>query len=57
MPNQASQSELSFVDSSGPIFSMYLGMVKEEDKKLVESRKADAEEILVVVSLHLLPGE
>lgn len=29
---------------------MYLGMVEEEDKKLAESRKADAEVILVFVS-------
>ena len=52
--NQAWQGESDFVDSSGPIFSMYLKMTEEEDKKMAESWKADAEGILVFVRLHLL---
>jgi hypothetical protein len=46
---QAWRGESNFVDSSGPIFSMYLEMAEEEDKKMAESWKADAEGILVFV--------
>ena len=53
-PNQTSQGEYGFVDSSGPIFSMYLDMVEEEDKKMAESWKADADGILIFVRLYLL---
>ena len=52
--HQASQVESNFVDSSGPIFSMYLEMAEEEDRKMAESWKADAEGILVFVRLYLL---
>jgi hypothetical protein len=44
----------NFVDGSGPIFSMYLDMAEEEDKKLAESWKADADGILIFVRLCLL---
>ena len=47
--NQAPKIESGFIDSSGPIFSMYLGMAEEEDEKTAESWKADAEGILVFV--------
>ena len=54
--NRASQPEgqSDFVDGSGPIFSMYLEMAEEEDKKMAESWKADAEGILVFVRLYIL---
>lgn len=54
--NRASQpeGESDFVDGSGPIFSMYLEMAEEEDKRMTESWKAGAEGILVFVRLHLL---
>jgi hypothetical protein len=52
--NQAWRGESNFVDSSGPIFSMYMEMAEEEDKKMAESWKADAEGILVFVRLRLL---
>ena len=52
--NRAWRGESDFVDSSGPIFSMYLEMTEEEDKKMAESWKSDAEGILVFVRLHLL---
>ena len=52
--NQARRGEPNFVDSSGPIFSMYMEMAKEEDKKMVESWKADAEGILFFVRYCLL---
>jgi hypothetical protein len=52
--NQAPKIESGFIDSSGPIFSMYLGMAEEEDEKMAESWKADAEGILVFVRLYLL---
>ncbi|KAF8262816.1 hypothetical protein EI94DRAFT_1742461 [Lactarius quietus] len=32
-PPQASQGESDYVDSSGPIFSMYLGTAEEENRK------------------------
>jgi len=43
-----------FVDGSGPIFSMYLKMATEADKKMVENWKADVDGILIFVSLYLL---
>ena len=52
--NQAWRGGSDFVDSSGPIFSMYMEMAEEEDKKMAESWKADAEGILIFVHLHLL---
>ena len=54
VPNQSLQGESGFVDSSGPILSMYLGMAEEEDKKLAESWQADADGILIFVRLYLL---
>jgi hypothetical protein len=53
-PKQEPQGEPGFVDSSGPIFSMYLDMAEEGGKKMVESWKAEAEGILVFVRLYLL---
>ena len=53
--DRASQPEgqSDYIDGSGPIFSMYLEMAEEEDKKMAESWKADAEGILVFVRLCL----
>jgi hypothetical protein len=51
--NQAPKIESGFIDSSGHIFSMYLGMAEEEDEKMAESWKADAEGILVFVRLYV----
>jgi len=48
------QGASDFVDGSGPIFSMYLEMATEEDKKMVEGWKADADGILIFVCLYLL---
>jgi len=42
------------VDGSGPLFSLYLGMAEEEDRKMAESWKADADGILVFVSPHVV---
>ena len=53
-PAQAPQDVSTFVDGSGPIFSMYLDMATEEDKKMAESWKADADGILIFVRFHLL---
>jgi hypothetical protein len=49
--NQPSQGESDFVDGSGPIFSMYIKMAEEEDTKMAESWKADADSILVFVCI------
>ena len=49
-PHDASK----FVDGSGPIFSMYLEMATEEDKKMAEDWKADADGILIFVRLYHL---
>jgi hypothetical protein len=54
-PNQESKGQSDFIDGSGPIFSMYLEMAEEEDKKMAESWKADAESILVFVRIYLYP--
>ncbi|KAN0139109.1 hypothetical protein V8E53_003111, partial [Lactarius tabidus] len=52
-PNQASTTSISsnFVDGSGPIFSMYLERAKEEDEKMAENWKADADGILIFTGL------
>ena len=53
-PSQAPQEAPSFVDGSGPIFSIYLERAVEDDEKMAENWKADAEGILVFVGLCLL---
>jgi hypothetical protein len=57
-PNQASTTSISsnFVDGSGPIFSMYLERAKEEDEKMAENWKADADGILIFVRLSPFLG-
>ncbi|KAH9053029.1 hypothetical protein EDB87DRAFT_1691245 [Lactarius vividus] len=50
-PNQASHGMSNFIDGSGPIFSMYLEMATEEDKKMAENWKADADGILIFTGL------
>jgi hypothetical protein len=52
--NQAVNGVSDFVDGSGPIFSMYLEMATEEDKKMAENWKADADGILIFVRLYPL---
>ncbi len=54
VPNQTPRETSDFIDGSGPIFSMYLEMATEEDKKKVEDWKADADGILIFVRLYLL---
>ncbi|KAH9055307.1 hypothetical protein EDB87DRAFT_1335325, partial [Lactarius vividus] len=49
--NQAPKGVSDFVDGSGPIFSMYLEMATEEDKKMAEAWKADADGILIFTGL------
>ena len=51
VPNQAPPGVSDFADGSGHIFSMYLEMATEEDKKMVEDWKADADGILIFVRL------
>ncbi len=53
-PTRVPQGMSDFVDGSGPIFSMYLEMATEEDKKMAEGWKADADGILIFVRLYLL---
>jgi hypothetical protein len=43
-----------FADGSGPIFSMYLEIATEEDKKMAESWKDDADGILIFVCRYIL---
>jgi len=50
--NRPPQGESGFADSSGPLFAMYLGLSEEEDKKMTENWKGDADGILFFVSLH-----
>ncbi|KAH9071424.1 hypothetical protein EDB83DRAFT_2517226 [Lactarius deliciosus] len=50
-PTQEARGMSNFVDGSGPIFSMYLEMATEEDKKMVEGWKADADGILIFTGL------
>ena len=53
-PTQVLPGISNFVDGSGPIFSMYVEMASEEDKKMAEGWKADADGILIFVR-HYLP--
>ena len=43
------------VDGSWPLFNMYLAMAREEDKIMAENWKADADGILIFVSLFIYP--
>jgi hypothetical protein len=52
VPAHAPKGMSGFVDGSGHIFSMYLDMATEEDKKMAESWKADADGILIFVRLY-----
>src|SRR6266702_1654569 len=54
LQNQVPHGVSNFVDGSGPIFSMYSEMASEEDKKMAEGWKADADGILIFVR-HYLP--
>jgi hypothetical protein len=49
-PNQPSQGESNFGDSSGPFFSMYSKVADDEDNKMVERWQKDADGILFFVS-------
>ena len=49
-PNQPSQSESIFGDSSGPLFSMYSKAAEEVDNRMVERWQKDADGILIFVS-------
>jgi len=46
------QAESVYADSSGPLFSMYLKLAGEEDVKMTENWKGDADGILIFVSRH-----
>jgi len=46
------QPESVYADSSGPLFSMYLKLAGEEDVKMTENWKGDADGILIFVSRH-----
>jgi hypothetical protein len=52
VPTQASHGAPDYVDGSGLIFSMYLERAEEEDKKMAESWKADADGILIFVRFY-----
>ena len=54
VPVQVHQGVSNFADGSGPIFSMYLDIATEEDKRMAENWKADADGILIFVRLYLL---
>ena len=53
LPHSAQKEESrvisDYVDGSGPIFSLYLEMAAEEDKKMAENWKDDADGILIFV--------
>jgi len=52
--DQPQLGESNFSDGSGALFSMYLDMGEEEDIKMTESWKGDADGMLVFVRLHLI---
>ena len=49
-PNQPSQVESNFGDSSGPLFTIYYKAAEEEDNKMVKRWQDDAKGILIFVS-------
>lgn len=49
-PSQGSPGESTFTDGSEGLFSMYLDRTEDEDQKMTERWKADADGILVFVS-------
>jgi hypothetical protein len=49
-PNQQSQAQSTFGDSSGQLFSIYSKNAEEEDKKNADNWKEDAGGILIFVS-------
>ena len=51
--NQESKEISDHVDGSGPIFSLYLKMAAEEDKKMTDNWKDDADGILIFVRRNL----
>lgn len=48
------QAESSYTDGSGALFSMYLDRAEEEDRRVAESWKGDADGILVFVRPSLM---
>ena len=54
--NNPPQEESGFADSSGPLFSMYLQLAGDEDKKMTENWKGDADGILIFVSCQSMCG-
>ena len=54
--NQASQGSSNFVDGSSSIFSIYLEIATEEDQKMAERWKADADGILIFVRPYCIPN-
>ncbi len=52
--NEPPQRGPRVFDGAGRIFSMYLEMALEEDKKLAESWEADADGVLIFVGLYYL---
>ena len=50
LPLPPQQGDSNFGDSSGPIFSMYSKLAKEEDDDLVDRWQKDADGILIFVS-------
>ena len=50
--NDPLQEVSGFADGSGPLFSMYLKLAGEEDKKMTENWKGDADGILIFVGRH-----
>ena len=55
-PGHPPHGESVFADSSGPLFSMYLQLAGEEDKKVTENWKGDADGILIFVSRYSMCG-
>ena len=53
LPRWPQLGDSNFSDSSGPIFSMYSKLAKEEDDQLVVRWQKDADSILIFVSLLL----
>jgi hypothetical protein len=52
--NQASPGVSNFLNGFGPIFSMYLEMATEDDTKMVENWKWDADEFIIFVRFYCL---
>ena len=53
-PQSPEKSQEEFSDGSKPLFNKYLKIAEDEDNKMTDGWKADADSVLVFVSMEVL---